>query len=52
MGHQQDVATACGRPKPDGTGMCPGTKSTVYVYDDHGNCVSQMTYPCGVCGQQ
>ena len=50
MGHQQDMATPCGRQLPDG-GQCPGTRSTVYVYDDHGNCISQQMYNCNSCGQ-
>ncbi|MCP3821172.1 hypothetical protein NLX86_24685 [Streptomyces sp. A3M-1-3] len=25
--------------------------TTVYVYDDWGNCTSQTTWPCTVCGQ-
>ncbi len=47
MGHQEDRAVPC-----SATPGCPGTKSTVYLYDDHGNCVSQQSFACGVCGRQ
>lgn len=46
MGHQQDQVVPCG----DNT--CPGSKTTVYIYDDDGNCTSQQSFPCGVCGNQ
>nr|WSX48908.1 hypothetical protein OG409_08060 [Streptomyces sp. NBC_00974] len=57
MGHQQDVPVPCGRqiPSPANpmvTVACSGSKSTVYKYDDHGNCIDQQSYPCGNCGQQ
>ncbi len=45
MGHQEDRAIGC-----TSTPGCPGQKSVVYVYDDHGNCISQTAYPCSVCG--
>lgn len=51
MGHQQDMATPCGNRLEDGS-PCPGAKTTIYVYDDHGNCISQQSYPCGYCGNQ
>ncbi len=47
MGHQQDQVVPCGS-----TPGCPGTKTTVYLYDDHGNVVSQQSWPCTVCGSQ
>ncbi|WP_202517400.1 hypothetical protein [Streptomyces sp. SID685] len=47
MGHQEDQAVPC-----SATPGCPGTKSTVYTYDDHGNCVSQQSFACSVCGKQ
>lgn len=56
MGHQQDSVTPCGRmvPSPanplDQVG-CQGTKTTVYVYDDNGQCTSQQAWPCSSCGQ-
>lgn len=50
MGHQEDRPTPCGAQNPDGS-QCPGTKSTIYVYDDWGNCISQSMYPCNVCGR-
>jgi hypothetical protein len=45
MGHTQDEATPCGN------NGCTGTKTTVYKYDDWGNCIGQTMYPCNVCGQ-
>jgi len=56
MGHQEDRPVPCGRMVPSPANpmdqvQCPGTKSVVYVYDDHGNCTSQNAYPCSSCGQ-
>ncbi|MFJ6935675.1 hypothetical protein [Streptomyces sp. NPDC101132] len=56
MGHRQDTATPCGHMVPDPSNPsqligCTGTKSTVYEYDDNGQCVSQQSYPCGSCGR-
>lgn len=55
MGHQEDRTTGCGRQiqdpaNPSRTVSCPGTKTTVYVYDDNGVCVSQSMWPCTNCG--
>ncbi|MGW1938938.1 hypothetical protein [Streptomyces goshikiensis] len=55
MGQRQDSTTGCGRQVPNPadpttTVSCPGTKTTVYEYDDNGNCVSQSMWPCNVCG--
>lgn len=57
MGHQEDRPVPCGRQVPSPANpmdsvQCPGSKSVVYVYDDHGNVTSQNTYPCGSCGSQ
>ncbi|MFI8104690.1 hypothetical protein [Streptomyces sp. NPDC086023] len=55
MGHQEDRATGCGNMVPDPSDpnqriMCGGQKTTVYVYDDNGNCTSQQVWPCSSCG--
>lgn len=57
MGHRQDQSDSRCRQLPDplpgmpyNTKICSGQKSTVYSYDDHGNCVSQTTFPCNSCG--
>jgi hypothetical protein len=55
MGHQQDQTTGCGRQVPNPTNpqttmTCPGTKTTVFIYDDNGQCTSQQMWPCNVCG--
>lgn len=45
MGATQDHSTPCGAEN------CTGSKSTVYEYDDEGNCTSQSMFPCDTCGQ-
>lgn len=55
MGHQEDQQTPCGRMIPSPANpltlvMCGGSKTTVYVYDDQGNCTSQTSWPCTSCG--
>ncbi|CAM5355155.1 hypothetical protein SCALM49S_00123 [Streptomyces californicus] len=45
MGHQEDQAIGC-----TSTPGCPGQRSVIYIYDDHGNCISQTAYPCNICG--
>lgn len=47
MGHQEDKTVPC-----SATPGCPGTKTVVYVYDDHGNVISQHSFSCSVCGKQ
>jgi hypothetical protein len=48
MGQQQQRGEPCGRNTHEGP--CPGTRATVYVYDDNGNVISQASFPCDTCG--
>lgn len=57
MSRQESSAIPCGRMVPGPANplvpvQCSGSKSVVYIYDDHGNITSQQSFPCGSCGQQ